>query len=439
MVSRPLSCGRLPGSDLDSTGLSGIFSFVMSLPLRIFRDRFPALQYRDFRLLWSGQVVSLTGSRMQQTAVLWHMYQLTESAYALGLMALIRLVPIVVLSPLAGVVSDTQDRRRVLLIAQCGLALISTALAWITWSRQDSATALYVITAISAGVGCFSNPAKNAMVPNLVARRHLANAMSVNITASHVASVAGPGAAGLVLATGSIAAVYWINTVSFVFMVVPILMMRSGNRSIGSATRISFAAAGDGLRFIRRSPIIRSAMILDFAATFFASATSLLPIFATEVLGVGERGYGLLAAAPAIGAALTGAVMSTFPVISGQGRLLFKAVAWYAVATVVFGVSTSFWLTFAALFLTGAFDTISMVLRHTIMQLSTPDELRGRMTSVNMIFVTGGPRLGEAEAGLLAGLAGAPFSVVTGGIGCLAAVVLIAWRSPALRRYDNHQ
>ena len=424
---------------LDSARLPGIFSFVMSLPLHAVRDRFPALQYRDFRLLWSGQVVSLTGSRMQQTAVLWHMYLLTESAYALGAMAVIRLIPIVVLSPLAGVIADTHDRRRVLLAAQCGLALISTILAWITWSERDTATALYVITAISAGIGCFSSPAKNAMVPNLVARRHLANAMSINITASHVASVTGPGAAGLILATGSIATVYWINTVSFVFMIVPILMMRTEHRRIGGVTRVSFAAALDGLRFIRRSPIIRSAMILDFTATFFASATSLLPIFATEVLGVGERGYGLLSAAPAAGAVLTGAVMSTFPVISGQGRLLFKAVACYALATVVFGISSSFWLTFAALFLTGAFDTISMVLRHTVMQLSTPDELRGRMTSVNMMFVMGGPRLGEAEAGLVAGLAGAPFSVVTGGIGCLAAVVLIAWRSPALRRYDGHR
>ena len=129
--------------------------------------------------------------------------------------------------------------------------------------------------------------------------------------------------------------------------------------------------------------------------------------------------------------------MSTFPTISGQGRLLFKAVIFYGLATIIFGVSSNFWLTFAALFLTGVFDTISMVLRHTIMQLSTPDELRGRMTSVNMFFASGGPRLGEAEAGLVAGLISAPFSVVTGGIGCIIAVGLIAWKSPMLRRYDG--
>lgn len=407
--------------------------------LRTVKDRFPALQYRDFRLLWFGQVVSLTGSRMQQTAILWHMYQLTESAYALGIMAIIRLIPSLLFSPIAGVITDTRDRRRILLLAQCGLALISGTLAWLTWSDHESATVLYILTAISAGVGCFSIPAKTAMIPNLVSRQDLANAMSINITASQVASVSGPGIAGLLLATGSIATVYWINTASFFFMIIPLLMIKPVPQKRTGKERATLSAALEGLRFISRSPIIRSSMLLDFAAMFFGSATSLLPIFATEVLGIGERGYGFLSAAPAVGAVLTGAIMSTFPTISGQGRLLFKAVIFYGLATIIFGVSSNFWLTFAALFLTGVFDTISMVLRHTIMQLSTPDELRGRMTSVNMFFASGGPRLGEAEAGLVAGLISAPFSVVTGGIGCIIAVGLIAWKSPMLRRYDGRR
>ena len=277
------------------------------------------------------------------------------------------------------------------------------------------------------------------MIPNLVSRQDLANAMSINITASQVASVSGPGIAGLLLATGSIATVYWINTASFFFMIIPLLMIKPVPQKRTGKERATFSAALEGLRFISRSPIIRSSMLLDFTAMFFGSATSLLPIFAAEVLGIGERGYGFLSAAPAVGAVLTGAIMSTFPTISGQGRLLFKAVIFYGLATIIFGVSSNFWLTFAALFLTGVFDTISMVLRHTIMQLSTPDELRGRMTSVNMFFASGGPRLGEAEAGLVAGLISAPFSVVTGGIGCIIAVGLIAWKSPILRRYDGRR
>ena len=277
----------------------------MPLPFQALRDRFPALQYRDFRLLWSGQIVSLTGSRMQQTAVLWHMYLLTESAYALGAMAVIRLIPIVVLSPLAGVIADTHDRKRVLLIAQCGLALISTTLAWITWSNQDSPTSLYVITAISAGIGCFSNPAKNAMVPNLVDRRHLANAMSINITASHVASVTGPGIAGLILASGSIAAVYWINTFSFVFMIVPILMLRSGHRSIGGVDG-SLLLQRSGAAFLRRSAIY-ARRCSGLHPRFFASATSLLP-FSREVStsGTGVRpAYGARRSRRAAGASMS--------------------------------------------------------------------------------------------------------------------------------------
>jgi MFS family permease len=176
-------------------------------------------------------------------------------------------------------------------------------------------------------------------------------------------------------------------------------------------------------------------MLLDFTATFFASSTTLLPIFATEILGVGEKGYGFLASAPSLGAVLTGALMSTFPTIDRQGRVLFTAVVGYGLATVLFGLSSFYWLSFAALFLIGATDTISTVLRHTILQLATPDELRGRMTSVNMIFILGGPRLGEAEAGLVAGLVSAPFSVISGGIGCVIAVLYLAARSTTLREY----
>ena len=403
--------------------------------IQLLRNRFPALQYRDFRLLWSGQVISLTGSRMQQTAILWHMYMLTDSAYALGIMAVIRLIPSLIFSPLAGVITDAYDRRRILLIAQCCLAIISGVLAWITWTGYDSAYTLYVLTAISAGIGCFGIPAKTAMIPKLVGKKHLANAMSINITASHVASVSGPGIAGIILASGSIASVYWINTFSFVFMIIPVLMIRSSHKSSAASEKISFQAAFDGVRFIKSSHIIRSAMLLDFAAMFFGSATSLLPIFATEVLGVGETGYGFLAGAPAIGAVLSGIFMSTFPTISRPGRLLFQAVIAYGMATIIFGASTSLWLTFGALLLTGVFDTVSMVLRHTLMQLSTPDELRGRMTSVNMLFASGGPRLGEAEAGLVAGIAGVSFSVISGGIGCIVAVTLIAYYSPVLRNY----
>ena len=195
-------------------------------------------------------------------------------------------------------------------------------------------------------------------------------------------------------------------------------------------------AAIEGLRFVFRSSLIRSTMLLDFFATFFSSATALLPIFAQDVLHVGAAGYGWLYAAPASGALLaSGAMVPLTERVEFRGRLLLWAVTGYGLATVVFGLSRSFWLTFACLALTGASDTVSTVIRNIVRQLETPDWLRGRMTGVNMVFFLGGPQLGELEAGLVANWLGAPFSVVSGGVGCLVATAWVALTTPALRHY----
>jgi MFS family permease len=198
----------------------------------------------------------------------------------------------------------------------------------------------------------------------------------------------------------------------------------------------SVSAALEGLRFVFRAPLIRSTMLLDFFATFFSSATALLPIFAQDVLHVGARGYGWLYAAPAAGAVLTSGIMiKVIDQIEERGRMLIAAVLVYGIATVIFGLSTSFWLTFGCLAATGAADTVSMVFRNLIRQLETPDHLRGRMTGVNMIFFMGGPQLGELEAGLVANWLGPVVSVVTGGIGCLVASAWVAAWTPALLGY----
>jgi MFS family permease len=199
---------------------------------------------------------------------------------------------------------------------------------------------------------------------------------------------------------------------------------------------VSLHAALEGLRFVFRSPLIRSTMLLDFFATFFSSATALLPIFAQDILKVGAEGYGWLYAAPAVGAVATSAAMVPLAdKISRRGPTLLWAVAGYGLATVVFGISRSFWLTFACLALTGATDTVSMIIRNIVRQLETPDRLRGRMTGVNMVFFMGGPQLGELEAGAVASWLGAPFSVISGGIGCLIATAWVAASTPGLRRY----
>jgi MFS family permease len=296
---------------------------------------------------------------------------------------------------------------------------------------------LYLLTASTAAFGSFDGPARQAMLPNLVPREHLPNAISLNTIMFQVAAVVGPALAGIVIAMLGVGWVYGLNAVSFLAVIVALVRMRGAPTRAGTErTEVSFRAAIEGLRFVFSAPLIRSTMLLDFFATFFSSATALLPIFAQDILDVGATGYGWLYAAPGLGALLSGATMAhVVDRIERRGRTILCAVAGYGVATIVFGFSRSFWLTFACLALTGATDIVSTVLRNILRQFSTPDHLRGRMTSVNMIFFMGGPQLGELEAGLVAHGFGAPVSVVSGGIGCLLTTAWIAARTPALRRY----
>jgi MFS family permease len=278
--------------------------------------------------------------------------------------------------------------------------------------------------------------AGQSLLPALVPARDFANAVSLGFVSFQIAMVSGPALSGVVLARYGPTAVYVLNAVSFLAVVVAVLLMRaSGKGKAEELARVSLESLKEGLRFVRRTPIMVQTMSLDFVATFFASATALLPIFARDVLGVGEHGYGLLAAAPAAGAVLTGLLLARRAGWERPGLAVLVSVAIYGAATVAFGLSRSYWLSLVCLALTGAADTVSTVIRQTIRQLITPDRLRGRMTSVNMIFFMGGPQLGELEAGLVAAAAGAPFSVVLGGVCCLAAVAFAFGRARELLRY----
>ncbi len=401
---------------------------------------FTALQHRNFRLLWTGQIISVSGSMMQSASILWHVSLLVASdqkGLALGLVGLVRVVPIVVFSLIGGVVADAYDRRKVLLVTQSGMALVAATLALITFNGLATVWPIYLLAALSSAAGAFDSPARQSLFPNLVPREHLPNAISLNTIMFQAASVLGPTLAGLAIAGLGVGWVYLINALSFLAVIAALLLMRDVPRRTGGAVReVSLRAAGEGLRYVFAAPLIRSTMLLDFFATFFSSATALLPIFAQDILRVGAEGYGWLYAAPSIGALLTSAALVRYVErIDRRGRTLLWAVAGYGLATVVFGLSQNFWLTFACLALTGAADTVSMVLRNIIRQLTTPDHLRGRMTSVNMIFFMGGPQLGELEAGLAANWLGAPASVVAGGVGCLLVTGWIARRTPLLRQY----
>jgi MFS family permease len=358
------------------------------------------------------------------------------------MVGLVRVVPIIVLSLISGVVADARDRRRVMLATQSVAALVAIALAILAFRGIASVWPIYVLAAVGGGAAAFDLPARQALTPMLVPREHLPNAITLNTILIQLAAVGGPALAGILIAAAHVGWAYVANAVSFLFVIGALLLIRGvetrAPRDEQFTNEISIRSAIEGLGFVFRNPLIRSTMLLDFFATFFSSATALLPIFAQDILRVGARGYGWLFAAPAAGALVTSAAMiSITERIGRRGPVLLTAVVIYGLATIVFGLSRTFWLTFACLALTGAADTVSMVIRNIVRQLETPDRLRGRMTGVNMVFFMGGPQLGELEAGLVAHWMGAPFSVISGGIGCVAAVAWVAAATPELRKESS--
>jgi len=403
-----------------------------------------ALRHRNFRLIWVGLLASYTGTFMQNAAVLWHVSVLVpedRKALALGMVGLVRVGPIVFFSMVSGVAADALDRRKLLVATQVVLAVLAAVLAALTFAGLAAVWPIYLITGLTAAAAAFDLPARQSLIPTLVPREHLPSAISLGTIMLQIALVVGPSLGGVVIGTLGLAWVYTFDAVSYAAVVVALLMMRDvKGRPENGARGFTVGAAFEGLRFVFRAPLIRSTMLLDFFATFFSSAQALLPIFAQDILRVGAHGYGVLYAAPAAGALLaSGLMVPAMQIVERRGLVLIGAVGVYGLATVVFGLSRSFWLTYAMLAAAGAADTVSMVFRNVIRQLETPDELRGRMTGVNMIFFMGGPQLGELEAGLVANWIGAPLSVVTGGVGCLVATAWVAAVTPRLRAYRREE
>ena len=404
------------------------------------RSSFTALKHRDFRLLWLGQIVSVTGSQMQSVAINWHVYLLTKSALALGLVGLFRGAPIIVCSLVGGVVADAVNRKRLMIATQSVMLATAALLAVATIMGLKSVWPIYVLSAFASAATAFDIPARQSLMPSLVPAADFPNAVSLGLVVFNVATIGGPALAGFVLAGSGPAIIYAINAASFLAVIAALLAMRvtgSPDLQVGRRDALSFTALKEGLQFVWRTPIIVQTMTLDFAATFFASATLLLPIFARERLHVDARGYGFLAAAPAIGSVITALVMARIGTFRREGRLVVVAVAIFGVATAAFGVSRVFWFSLLMLAATGAADTVSTVLRQTIRQLVTPNHIRGRMTAINMMFFMGGPQLGELEAGALAALIGAPLSVVVGGLGSLICACVAAIKSKSLMGYEG--
>lgn len=409
--------------------------------IKVRSPAFAALRHRDFRLLWLGQIVSVTGSQMQLTALHWHVWLLTKSAFALGMLGFFRGAPIILCSLVGGVFADAVDRKRLMVVMQSVMLASAACLTVVTVAGLTHVWPIYLLTAIASAASAFDTPARQSLMPSLVPARDFPNAVSIGVTVFYVAMIGGPALAGFLLASHGPAIVYGINAVSYLAVIAALIAMRASGRVAASegeaASRVSIAALKEGLRFVWKTPIIVQTMTLDFAATFFASATALLPIFADSILKVGARGYGFLSAAPAIGAVITGLVMARMGTFRNQGKLIIWSVAVFGLATAAFGLSHVFWFSLLMLGLAGAADTVSTVLRQTIRQLVTPDKLRGRMTSINMVFFMGGPQLGEVEAGSVAALIGAPLSVVTGGVGSILAATIALFRAKSLVQYQG--
>lgn len=416
-------------------------------------SRMVALRYRDFRFLWIGEMAATAGRQAQLFAVNWHVFELLRGqsftlilfgnaiemgseAFGLGLLGLTRVIPVLLFALAGGLLADRFDRRSVMLMMRLLAALVALALATLTFANRIDVGMIYALTALGAAAITLDFPARQSIEANLVAARHLSNAISLNMLVTKIATILAPALAGLLLATVNIGVVYAIGAAAFLAAAGSIASIQHRGKRL-NGERLNWRAVALGLRFTFRKRIIMGTMLLDFFATLLASARTLLPIVAGDILGLGAFGYGLLATAQPVGGLLAGLFLSLRAELKRQGFVFLVCVAVYGLATAIFGLSTSIVLSYLVFAMTGAADMISSVIRGTIRQLMTPDKLRGRMVSVNMLFFMTGPQLGELRAGIAASFLGAPLAIFGGGLAATLLAALVAWRFPSIRRFDS--
>ena len=400
----------------------------------------PALKHRRFFYLWLGLLISVAGTQMQIWAIFWHIRELTDKPIALGGVGLARILPVIIFSLIGGAVADSLKRTRILFITQGSAALLAIVLGLLTQFGHITIWHIYAITALQAVAIAFDGPARQALVPNLVPAKDLPNAFSMTSIAFQTGAIIGPALTGFTIAYAGQQAVYYINGVSFLAVITALILIGDVPQQTSESGKIvSWTAIREGIHFILSKEIIISTMLLDFVATFFASANTLMPIVARDILHVGVVEYGWLSAAQSVGAVLAALVISQIHELRRQGPIFLGCVVVFGAATVLFGLSNSVILAWCALVVTGAADAVSTIIRNTIRQLQTPDHIRGRMTSINQIFFQGGPQLGEVEAGGVAQLFGAPAAIVSGGIACVLGMSMIVRKWPALLTYNGDE
>jgi MFS family permease len=394
-------------------------------------------RHRDFRIYQLARLCSVLAVQVESVAIGWQVYALTGSTLALGYVGLAQFLPFVLFSLVGGHVADRFDRRKVLVLCHLGFLACSLALLGLTLAGVKDVRLVYAVLVLFGTARAFSAPAGSALTPHLVPPEDLSGAVAVSSTTWQVATIAGPALGGLLYGVGGDAHVAYITSASLSALVVGLLLVMRVRTGASSREGLSVATLLAGVRFVGRHKLLLGSITLDLFAVLLGGAVALLPAIAKDVLHTGPWGLGLLRSAPAAGAALVALWLAFHPLERRAGHKMFLAVAVFGLATVVFGLSRSLPLSVLALAVLGGADMVSVVVRHTLELLATPDEMRGRVGAVNMMCIGASNELGEFESGLAAHLLGTVPAVVAGGLGTLAVVALWAWMFPELRRVDS--
>ncbi|WP_208601530.1 MFS transporter [Caballeronia fortuita] len=389
------------------------------------------MRHRPFALFWSARVMSSVAFQMMSVAIGWQVYSITHSAYALGLVGLAQFLPMFVLTLVVGHVADRYDRRVIAYVCQSIEGVAALVLCLGAWHGWHDVAPIYAIAAITGAARAFESPSMAALLPNLVARNQLQHASAWSTSANQTAQILGPAMGGVLYGLGALT-VYGAVAVAFLVAACAVAAI-SIDEAVRMRAPLSFEALFSGIGFIRSKPVILGALSLDLFAVLLGGATALLPVYARDILHTGPWGLGVLRAAPAVGALAGSIWLAHFPLRQRAGTALFGGVIAFGIATIVFGLSRDIYVSLVALAALGASDVISVVVRMSLVQLQTPDEMRGRVGAINSLFIGTSNQLGEFESGMTAGLFGAVPAVLIGGIGTIAVALLWMRLFPALR------
>ena len=397
---------------------------------------YAVVRNRDFVLYLVGRLVSSFGQQMLTVAIGWELYERTHSALALGLVGLTQMAPMVICTLPAGHVADNYDRKRIIMLMNLCVAFASLGLVWVS-SLHANVLWFYLCLFAAGTARTFLWPASSAFLPLLVERQDFSRAVTWNSGCFQLSSVAGPAAGGLLIAlTHQAAPVYAINAAAALLCLILLCFVRR-RHSVAVKENMTITSLIAGFEFVWRSKVILGTITLDMFAVLLGGATALLPVYAKDILHAGPGGLGLLQAALPLGSMLCALVLAHRKPLQKAGRSMLVAVAGFGIATIAFGFSRCFWFSFVMLALCGATDNISVVVRHTLVQLLTPDEKRGRVSAVNSLFIGTSNELGGFESGSVAYLLGPVFSVVSGGVGTILIVLAVAYIWPEIRRYGR--